>query len=271
MGPYGHHSNFIWTLSSTTGIALSFNKIDLESHANCDYDYVEVFNCDGDSITGKLCEGEFTNTLLTVGFEFTIVFHSDSSVNHDGFELAWETAAETTTTTETTTTMESTTTTEMSECERCSRSCPRQPQPEHQPEHQTNHRGIIAADGTIRSFWNSEICVAFPENQLTWSNCADVNGGMNTFMFEEDEEGWGYIKTLGNLCWSVASLDENVLQNGRIFLKPCVNFDLRQRFWLHRGAIWVDFDEEHDKYCVPFIGAGEKLRSKRCYDSRLGF
>merc|ERR1712038_880411 len=100
--------------------------------------------------------------------------------------------------------MESTTTTEMTECERCSRSCPRE-----EPQEPPMTHGIIAADGTIRPFWNSDICVGFPENQLCWGSCADSEG-MNAFTFEQDEEGWGYIKTLGDLCWSVGSLDVNV-------------------------------------------------------------
>ena len=42
--PYGHNAECIWTITAARGstIQLAFVEIDIELHANCVYDYVEV-------------------------------------------------------------------------------------------------------------------------------------------------------------------------------------------------------------------------------------
>ncbi|XP_068206241.1 LOW QUALITY PROTEIN: cubilin-like, partial [Palaemon carinicauda] len=89
---YPHNTDCRWVLDLPPGfvIQISWQTFSLESHYNCDYDYVEIF--DNSSIAGnggqmgdRYC-GDTVPPIMTSSDNLvTIHFHSDHSANHDGF------------------------------------------------------------------------------------------------------------------------------------------------------------------------------------------
>merc|ERR1712228_386722 len=103
---------------------------------------------------------------------------------------------------------------------------------------------------------------------MFWKEC-DAAGGFNQFRFEETGMGYGYIHADNDdaMCWSI--LNASKARKQSVLLKACKN-DPRQRFSMHSGAIWFYNDGDDSRFCVPHTGAGEKVRTRRCYDNILG-
>ncbi|KAK7065275.1 hypothetical protein SK128_012047 [Halocaridina rubra] len=85
-----------WVLDLPSGyvIQLTWHTFVLESHYNCAYDYVEIF--DNSSIAGnggqmgeRYCGNTLPPVMTSSDNLMTIHFHADSSVNHDGFSAVY--------------------------------------------------------------------------------------------------------------------------------------------------------------------------------------
>ncbi|XP_017555843.2 cubilin [Pygocentrus nattereri] len=87
---YPHGANCSWYISVAPGniIRLSFISFNLEYHANCDYDYVEIYD-NGTAQTGNLlgryCGRSVPPSLTSTDNLMTILFVSDSSLANEGF------------------------------------------------------------------------------------------------------------------------------------------------------------------------------------------
>ena len=81
-----------WNLEVASGkkIKLTFESFDLESHSGCKYDYVTI---SFESEEEKYCGSSMPSPIISSGNTMTVVFHSDYSVNRNGFRAIWETVA----------------------------------------------------------------------------------------------------------------------------------------------------------------------------------
>jgi len=70
-------------------IQLKFTDFDLESHQDCRFDYVKVVDSDGTTELANLCGAQIPSDIKSSGNKLTVVFHSDLSVNSDGFQARW--------------------------------------------------------------------------------------------------------------------------------------------------------------------------------------
>lgn len=92
-GNYPLNSECEWILEAPPGkrIQFLFFTLQIESHENCSYDYLEIHS--GDSIEtpslGKFCNSTVPPPLLTPSNVATIHFHSDNSSNDAGFQIAY--------------------------------------------------------------------------------------------------------------------------------------------------------------------------------------
>ena len=95
-GQYPHNRDCIWTVKTTPGkrIQFLFANLRLETHSNCSYDYLEVY--DGDAIEssshrllGKYCNSSTPAPVISSGYVATLHFHSDESLSDTGFSIAW--------------------------------------------------------------------------------------------------------------------------------------------------------------------------------------
>ncbi|XP_045117385.1 cubilin-like [Portunus trituberculatus] len=75
-------------------IQITWQSFSLEHHTDCQYDYIEIF--DNSSIAGqsqrmgsRLCGSTLPPIMTSSDNLVTIHFHSDSSVNHDGFSAVY--------------------------------------------------------------------------------------------------------------------------------------------------------------------------------------
>jgi cubilin len=82
-----------WILFAPPGkrIQFLFYTLMIESHATCDYDYLEIHSSIGqDSPSlGKFCNSTIPSPILTPGNVATIHFHSDGDSNDAGFQIAY--------------------------------------------------------------------------------------------------------------------------------------------------------------------------------------
>merc|ERR1712110_903008 len=86
---YPHNLDETWNLEVASGqkIKLTFESFDLESHSSCVYDYVKIsFGSDEE----KYCGSSKPSPIISSGNTMTVVFHSDYSVNRNGFKATWE-------------------------------------------------------------------------------------------------------------------------------------------------------------------------------------
>jgi len=89
---YPHNLDETWNLEVASGkkIKLTFESFDLESHSRCKYDYVKITF---ESEEEKYCGSSMPSPIISSGNTMTVVFHSDYSVNRNGFRAIWETVA----------------------------------------------------------------------------------------------------------------------------------------------------------------------------------
>ena len=78
-----------WNLEVAAGqrIMLTFESFALESHSSCRYDYVLVSY---GSVQQKYCGSNKPGPIISTGNTMRVVFHSDYSVNRNGFRAIWE-------------------------------------------------------------------------------------------------------------------------------------------------------------------------------------
>lgn len=82
-----------WVLKAPPGkrIQFLFYTLQIESHVNCSYDYLEIHS--GDNIEtpslGKFCNSTIPPPLLTPSNVATIHFHSDADSSDAGFQIAY--------------------------------------------------------------------------------------------------------------------------------------------------------------------------------------
>ena len=95
-GNYPHHRDCVWTLRAPPGkrIQFLFATLSLETHPNCSYDYLEIYN--GDAINNadhnllqRFCSSVTPPPVTSSGPIATVHFHSDESLSDTGFSIAW--------------------------------------------------------------------------------------------------------------------------------------------------------------------------------------
>jgi len=86
---YPNNIDEIWNLEVEEGqkILLTFESFDLESHGDCDYDFLQI--SDG-SVEKKYCGSDKPNPVMSSGNTMDITFHTDHSVKRNGFKATWE-------------------------------------------------------------------------------------------------------------------------------------------------------------------------------------
>ena len=87
---YGENTDKTFDLAVADGskIELTFTDFQVETEANCAYDYVQVFDTDGNS--QKLCGSGKPSTITSSGKTMKVKFHSDFYVNMKGFSATWK-------------------------------------------------------------------------------------------------------------------------------------------------------------------------------------
>ncbi|KAG9476560.1 hypothetical protein GDO78_003221 [Eleutherodactylus coqui] len=90
---YPHHSNYIWYVNVEPGriIEVRFLEMDIEDHAHCGYDKLQIFDGSGTQfhLMGRYCGVAPPPTLFSFGSAVTIQFISDNSISQRGFLLEW--------------------------------------------------------------------------------------------------------------------------------------------------------------------------------------
>ena len=65
---------------------LTFESFDLESHSDCDYDFVQI---SAGSVEMKLCGSDKPSPVMSSGNTMDVTFHTDHSVKRNGFKATW--------------------------------------------------------------------------------------------------------------------------------------------------------------------------------------
>ena len=90
---YPHNQNQTWDIEVASGqtIELTFESFDIEdcewANCNCAYDYVLV---SFDTVDQKYCGSTKPDPIVSSGNTMTVSFHSDYSVNLNGFKATWK-------------------------------------------------------------------------------------------------------------------------------------------------------------------------------------
>ncbi|XP_070536661.1 cubilin-like [Ptychodera flava] len=87
-------SNCTWfvTVSDDKIVELKWQMIGIEAHAECRFDYVQVFDgplTTSPSLTGPLCGDQLPETVISTTNQITVMFISDFSVGGPGFKAAY--------------------------------------------------------------------------------------------------------------------------------------------------------------------------------------
>ncbi len=95
-GNYPHNRDCVWTLRTDPGkrIQFLFATLHLESHQNCSYDFLEVYNGDAidgadHQLLGRFCNSTTPPPVTSSSNVATLHFHSDNSLSDTGFSIAW--------------------------------------------------------------------------------------------------------------------------------------------------------------------------------------
>merc|ERR1712054_355714 len=70
-------------------IKITFDDLDIENHASCDYDYVMIKDSDGAALVGKTCGTTKPGVVTSTTNKVEVIFHSDGSETKKGFKLTW--------------------------------------------------------------------------------------------------------------------------------------------------------------------------------------
>ena len=66
---------------------LTFESFDLEAHSSCKYDFVQI---SFGSVEQKYCGSNKPTPIISSGNTMTVLFHTDGSVNGNGFKATWK-------------------------------------------------------------------------------------------------------------------------------------------------------------------------------------
>ena len=79
-----------WNLevASDKKILLTFESFDLEDENSCAYDYLQI---SFGSVEEKYCGSSKPSPIISSGNTMTVTFHTDHSVNGNGFKATWTT------------------------------------------------------------------------------------------------------------------------------------------------------------------------------------
>ncbi|CAH0628596.1 unnamed protein product [Chrysodeixis includens] len=92
-GPYPPNRDCYWHLTTTLGkrISLHFYELDIESHINCSFDYLAIY--DGEHLTdpliNKYCNSTQPAPVHSAGSDILIHFHSDAYSSGRGFQITY--------------------------------------------------------------------------------------------------------------------------------------------------------------------------------------
>ena len=92
-----------WTVEAPLGMRIQFDLhvLSIESHEDCNHDYVEVWDHIWDHLRGRatsnhllarFCDSTKPEPVMSSGHIATVVFHSDHSVSDKGFHITWAAA-----------------------------------------------------------------------------------------------------------------------------------------------------------------------------------
>ncbi|CAK9795155.1 Cubn [Anthophora quadrimaculata] len=88
-GYYTEDEYCVWTLQAPTGyvVQLSFMSFSLEANVYCRHDYVKIYETEiaDKDVIGTFCGSKLPPILMTQGNTMNVVFHSDTSINREGF------------------------------------------------------------------------------------------------------------------------------------------------------------------------------------------
>ncbi|XP_019131793.1 CUB domain-containing protein 2 [Larimichthys crocea] len=93
-GPYPYNIDCSWLIVVAEGssVLLTFHHFELEYHANCDYDYIKIYNGiaeDEGNLLGIFC-GDISPPQFTSSWNvMSIIFHSDRHVAYRGFSVGY--------------------------------------------------------------------------------------------------------------------------------------------------------------------------------------
>jgi len=90
---YPDNQNKEYPIKVATGsiIEILFTDFNLEAHASCAYDWVQVVDADGTELLPKTCgTNKPSAAIKSKTNQATIKFHSDTSVNDKGFRAEWK-------------------------------------------------------------------------------------------------------------------------------------------------------------------------------------
>ncbi|XP_061178089.1 cubilin-like [Saccostrea echinata] len=93
---YPHGVNCTWTIQASPGLVvrLTFNAFSIESNANCQYDYVELYDnytASSNSLLGRYCGSDMPPSITSSSNFLTVVFASDESLAYEGFSAGYVT------------------------------------------------------------------------------------------------------------------------------------------------------------------------------------
>ncbi|KAK2147338.1 hypothetical protein LSH36_558g01028 [Paralvinella palmiformis] len=89
---YPNGVNCTWYISVQEGysVSLVFQSFNIESHRNCAYDSVSVYNnFSSNSLIGRLCGSTNPGTVMSSSNQMMIIFVSDSSISMEGFAASY--------------------------------------------------------------------------------------------------------------------------------------------------------------------------------------
>ncbi|XP_038578939.1 cubilin [Micropterus salmoides] len=88
---YPHNSQCSWTIQASSGNTINYTFIAFQVEANCDRDYVKLYNGPNAQATliGTFCGYSPPPASSTTSSALTVVFGSDSSVSMSGWQMMW--------------------------------------------------------------------------------------------------------------------------------------------------------------------------------------
>lgn len=91
--PHGRDCSWLVRVPLNKRIVFHFATLQIESHSTCNFDFVQVFDgqSDRDPLLGKFCNTTSPPPLTTSGSQALIHFHSDDTMNDNGFHITYAT------------------------------------------------------------------------------------------------------------------------------------------------------------------------------------
>lgn len=90
--PYNTECSWLIVVAEGSSVLLTFHHFELEYHADCDYDYIKIYNGiseDEGNVLGKFC-GDISPPQFTSSWNvMSIIFRSDRHVAHRGFLVGY--------------------------------------------------------------------------------------------------------------------------------------------------------------------------------------